>query len=137
MPVLNSWKEIATFLNRGVRTVQRWEKKNQLPVHRVGVGDKAPVFAFPVELQSWLRRIGSIEIEHYSEPCAKAVATDKQELERQRNLRRDLHQLLHEHRKKIAALQRTVEEMNKRALHHVPPARNLTSNFLSEERRAA
>jgi hypothetical protein len=48
-----------------------------------------------------------------------------------------LHQLLHEHSKKIAALQRTVEEMNKRALHHVPPARNLTSNLLSQESRVA
>jgi len=25
MELLNSWKEIAAYLNRGVRTVQRWE----------------------------------------------------------------------------------------------------------------
>jgi len=31
---LDSWKEIATFLNRDVRTVQRWEKREGLPVHR-------------------------------------------------------------------------------------------------------
>ena len=31
---LDSWKEIATFLNRGVRTVQRWEVTEGLPVRR-------------------------------------------------------------------------------------------------------
>jgi len=31
---LDSWKEIAAFLNRGVRTVQRWEASEGLPVHR-------------------------------------------------------------------------------------------------------
>ena len=31
---LDSWKEIASYLERTVRTVQRWEKKDGLPVHR-------------------------------------------------------------------------------------------------------
>ena len=32
--VLNSWKEIASYLGRSVRTVQRWEREFGLPVHR-------------------------------------------------------------------------------------------------------
>ncbi|HEV8130891.1 MAG TPA: hypothetical protein VGQ81_06545 [Acidobacteriota bacterium] len=31
---LDSWKEIAVYLKRGVRAVQRWEKEEGLPVHR-------------------------------------------------------------------------------------------------------
>ena len=31
---LDSWKEIAAYLNRGVRTVRRWEEEEGLPVHR-------------------------------------------------------------------------------------------------------
>jgi DNA-binding transcriptional regulator YiaG len=31
---LNSWKEIAAYLQKDVRTVQRWEKNEGLPVHR-------------------------------------------------------------------------------------------------------
>ena len=31
---LDSWKEIAAYLNRGVRTVRRWEREEGLPVHR-------------------------------------------------------------------------------------------------------
>jgi hypothetical protein len=52
--VLNSWKEIATYFGRGVRTVQRWEQELQLPVHRIGIGTRSPVFAFEHELRGWL-----------------------------------------------------------------------------------
>jgi hypothetical protein len=31
---LDSWKEVATYLNRDVTTVQRWEKREGMPVHR-------------------------------------------------------------------------------------------------------
>ncbi len=54
--ILNSWKEIATFLHRGVRTVQRWERELELPVHRIGNGNRSPVFAFTAEIQLWLLR---------------------------------------------------------------------------------
>lgn len=53
---LNSWKEIASYLGRGVRTVQRWESELQLPVHRMGSSDRSPVFAFRAELDGWLRK---------------------------------------------------------------------------------
>ena len=52
--VLNSWKEIAVYLGRGVRTVQRWEATLGLPVHRTAVGDRSPVLAFPHEVDRWL-----------------------------------------------------------------------------------
>jgi hypothetical protein len=55
--LLNSWKEIASFLDRGVRTVQRWEREQNLPVHRVGSGERSPVFAFPAELLIWVRTV--------------------------------------------------------------------------------
>lgn len=53
--LFNSWKEIAAFLDRGVRTVQRWERDHRLPVHRVGNSPRAPVFALQEELLLWLR----------------------------------------------------------------------------------
>jgi hypothetical protein len=31
---LDSWKEIAAYLGRDVTTVQRWEKREGMPVHR-------------------------------------------------------------------------------------------------------
>ena len=52
---LQSWKEIAVELGRGVRTVQRWERTLQLPVHRLGKGPRSPVFAFKDEIRVWMR----------------------------------------------------------------------------------
>lgn len=50
---LDSWKEIAAYLNRDVRTVIRWECKG-LPVHRVPGGKRQAVFAYPAEIDAWL-----------------------------------------------------------------------------------
>ncbi len=54
--VLGSWKEIANYLGKGVRTVQRWERCSGLPVHRPSGSSKGVVLAFPAELDRWARR---------------------------------------------------------------------------------
>src|SRR6516165_11214344 len=50
---LDSWKEIAAYLKRDVRTVQRWEKDEGLPVHRLQHGKQGSVYAQPAELDVW------------------------------------------------------------------------------------
>jgi hypothetical protein len=50
---LSGWKEIAAYLGKGVRTVQRWEKTFRLPVHRIGQGGGEIVYAFIEELERW------------------------------------------------------------------------------------
>ena len=50
---LDSWKEIAAHFGRRVRTVQRWEKEEGLPVHRLPHRRRATVFAWPEELDAW------------------------------------------------------------------------------------
>jgi TolB-like protein/Flp pilus assembly protein TadD len=52
---LESWGEIATYLHREIRTVQRWERNLGLPVHRLRVGKQASVFAYPSELDKWFK----------------------------------------------------------------------------------
>jgi hypothetical protein len=49
---LDSWKEIAAYLRKGLRTVQRWERTEGLPVRRLGQGS---VFAYNSELDAWWR----------------------------------------------------------------------------------
>ena len=51
---LDSWKEVAAYLGRDVRTVQRWEKTDGLPVHRVPGGKSRSVFASSSELDAWM-----------------------------------------------------------------------------------
>ncbi len=52
---LDSWKDIAAYLGRDIRTVQRWEVERRLPVHRLPGGDKPRVYALRPELDVWLR----------------------------------------------------------------------------------
>ena len=52
---LDSWKEIAAYLRRSVTTVQRWEKEEGLPTHRLHHGKLGSVYAFKSELDGWLR----------------------------------------------------------------------------------
>ncbi|MDA2914237.1 tetratricopeptide repeat protein [Acidobacteriia bacterium AH_259_A11_L15] len=50
---LESWKEIAGYLKRDVRTLRRWEKNEGLPVHR-HMHEKLPtVYAYKSELDAW------------------------------------------------------------------------------------
>ncbi len=52
---LDSWKEIAAYLNRDVTTVQRWEKREGMPVHRHLHERIGSVSASRVELDAWAR----------------------------------------------------------------------------------
>jgi hypothetical protein len=52
--VLTSWKEIASYLGKGVRTVQRWEGQFGLPVRRPNEKFKGVVYASRHELDRWL-----------------------------------------------------------------------------------
>ncbi len=52
---LDSWKEIAAYLNRDVTTVQRWEKREAMPVHRHLHDRMGSVYAFRAELDTWAR----------------------------------------------------------------------------------
>jgi Tol biopolymer transport system component len=52
---LDSWKDIAAHLKRDVSTVQRWEKREGMPVHRHLHDKLGSVFAFRTELDAWSR----------------------------------------------------------------------------------
>jgi hypothetical protein len=50
---LDSWKEIAAYLKRSVRTLHRWEKEEGLPVHRQLHKELGSAFAYKSELDAW------------------------------------------------------------------------------------
>jgi TolB-like protein/tetratricopeptide (TPR) repeat protein len=100
---LNSWKEIAVYLNRDVTTVQRWEKREAMPVHRHVHDKRGSVYALVPELDSWLqgRRVALQEDPEAENQEAKeqdqtpeapaggeAEAEDDHRREARRNLRR-------------------------------------------------
>jgi len=53
---LESWKQIAAYLDRSERTVRRWEASEGLPVHRREHQKSDTVFAYKHEVEAWTRR---------------------------------------------------------------------------------
>jgi len=77
---LDSWKEIAAYLNRDITTVQRWEKREGMPVHRHLHDRSGSVYAYGSELNAWLqsRRAGlDGEKERVGESIEEAKAEQK------------------------------------------------------------
>ena len=56
---LDSWKEIAVYLERTVTTLERWEKEEGLPVHRHVHHKKASVYAYCSEIDTWRKNRSS------------------------------------------------------------------------------
>ena len=72
---LDSWKEIATYMRRDVKTVQRWEKREGMPVHRHVHDRMGSVYAFRNELDSWAQNRRLSQTDAFStggEPAASS-----------------------------------------------------------------
>ena len=52
--VLHSWKDIANYTGRGVRTLQRYEIQLGFPIHRPAGRSRSAVLAFSDEIDEWL-----------------------------------------------------------------------------------
>src|SRR5580704_3015628 len=75
--VLTSWKDIAHYFGKGVRTVQRWEKELGLPIRRPDHTTKSTVLAVLDEINDWIRS------QQFSQERADGVGTERAELLRQ------------------------------------------------------
>lgn len=68
--VFTSWKEIASYLGKGVRTVQRWEAQFGLPVQRPNAHAKGIVRATKEELDRWIAEHWSARSGQFDVPDA-------------------------------------------------------------------
>src|SRR5215472_1427854 len=53
--VLQSWKQIADYVGRTERTLQRWEREFGFPVHRPAGKPRSAVMALAKEIHEWTR----------------------------------------------------------------------------------
>lgn len=70
--LLDSWKDIAAYLGRGVRTVQRWENDLRLPIRRAAGKPHSSIVAFKSELDRWLHDAHAIN--GHAQPESRANA---------------------------------------------------------------
>jgi len=85
---LDSWKEIANYLRREVRTVQLWEKREGMPVHRHFHQKLGSVYAFRREIDTW--KLSVSRQSAASAPAAtafKAAGHDKRRTSREAYLK--------------------------------------------------
>lgn len=113
--VFTSWKEIASYLGKGVRTVQRWEAQFGLPVQRPNAHVKGIVRATREELDQWIAtrwspRTGKLDLPDGPvefRPPAASLPTTKAGIEEMEALRIQ-HQAL------VMGLRQSLEQL---ALH--------------------
>jgi hypothetical protein len=94
--VLNSWKEIARYLDRGVRTAQRWEVDLALPVRRPRGKQRSAVVAICGDIDAWMQHC-PLAAKKWEQPDHQEAVTDL--ISQSRHLRLELHRIkgeLHE-----------------------------------------
>jgi hypothetical protein len=112
--VLNSWKEIAQHLGRGVRTVQRWERDLGMPVRRPRAKSRSAVIAMTEELDTWLRSAPTDclkENDHVAAPPPEALARFHLVVQQHLELRERCHSLCAANNVALAALVKRLDEM--------------------------
>lgn len=126
--ILSGWKEIAAYLGRGIRTVQRYERDFALPIHRPAGGKSGgAVVATGAEIDAWVR------IREISD-CDAGLSYDslRCEIRRFRENRMQLRELRAGLRESIAMLRASIEKVSLSRSSFRPP--DLTIDFFSEQR---
>jgi hypothetical protein len=122
--ILSGWKDIANYLGKGVRTVQRYEGELRLPVRRPAGRARGSVVATKEEIDSW---IAASPIREHSKPEGAdagrvlSVETMKKRIEemgrlrtQMRELRVDLRDSLHVLSENVRSLQAQMKENESR-----------------------
>lgn len=81
---LDSWKTIAEYLGRNVRTATRWAEQRELPVHRVPGGKRQSVFAYSDEIDAWLLNQRSTSVGETTSAPAAGLVEHRQDLQSRR-----------------------------------------------------
>lgn len=107
--LLTCWKDIARYMGKGVRTVQRWEQKLDLPVRRPrGNAYKSSVVARTPDLDIWLASRWSNRTQEEAHAEAASHHQTNADLDRaiqvSRALRAANHQLANEVSSELKAL---------------------------------
>jgi predicted glycosyl hydrolase (DUF1957 family) len=115
---LNSWKEIASHLERGVRTVQRWESELGLPVRRKGRGKRSPVYALATELDLWRVTSGAVVGKEpdpdFERAAGSAVEESRRLMSSVQSMVQSVSMATVRQRQQTQALQKRLDEMRRR-----------------------
>jgi hypothetical protein len=123
---LSGWKEIANYLDRGVRTVQRYEREMGLPVRRPAGKSRAAVIATKAELDAWVAASPYRDAFALLRPVANqsSFAADiTRGLAEMRRLKNQMVELRSDLKRTVSDLRETIQSVQKESnpiLRHKP-----------------
>ena len=131
--ILSGWKDIANYLRRGVRTVQRYERDLGLPVRRPAGRHSGSVVATKAELDAWVSaspiREGFRLTRTMPEFPDSTAAAMQSRMEQMRRLRDQMETLQNEVRRSVYVLRENVQSLRadlKQEYETVPPHHSQT-----------
>jgi len=116
--VLFGWKEIANFLDAGVRTAQRYERNHGLPVRRPAGKSAGAVMATVAELEAWVNARPLARVYKFSDQHRPVLAWEGL----QAGIRR-MHRLMDETRQLKNEIRATVRTLHS-SIHVASPESN-------------
>jgi len=111
LEIFSGWKEIANYLGKGVRTVQRYESQMRLPVHRPAARACSAVIATKVELDAWVTASPVREVLGLTRRGLDQTSLFKQfslNVERMNQLRSDIQAVREEFSRSLALLRQNL-----------------------------
>ena len=120
--ILSGWKEIAGYLGRGVRTVQRYEHQLGLPTRRISGHRRGPVLATKSDLDSWVNSRPIVQSSDTQQTAQVNLGSALENSLRERSrlhsemmtLREELKENIREIRQDILRLRKELQEMRER-----------------------
>jgi hypothetical protein len=111
--VLTCWKDIAQYMGKGVRTVQRWEREFALPIRRPnGATGKSTIMALTSDLDAWLRERWSGRVQPVGEVNGSPSLSDlNNQIRASHHLREANQALVHEISMVLHALVRNCDQL--------------------------
>ena len=120
--ILSGWKEIARYLGRGVRTVQRYEHELGLPTRRISGHRSGSVVATKSDLDSWVNSRPTVQSSNTQPTVRTHLGSALENSLRERTrlhsemmaLRKELNQNICGIRESISKLRQELQEMRQR-----------------------
>lgn len=115
--ILSGWKEIANYLGKGIRTVQRYERDLGLPVRRTTRSERAPIIATKSELDAWVNARPIAETFQLARPPIIIATSVKESAAEMHRLRDQMHELQAELRISLTRLHHTIDNLRQEMGH--------------------
>jgi hypothetical protein len=129
---LSGWKEIASYLAKGVRTVQRYERQMGLPIRRPAGASSGSVLAVKAELDGWVQASPIRRLFHLKRTAPVNTAELRQSISELARLRGQMLLLRSEMNESLQKLQESVRFLlEHRQSASQPPTLMMTENSSS------